>query len=74
MPFTIQVTAVFDEFATIAVNVTRWLTGKLAEPGATVTITLLTIVAIAVTDCGGFVSLLARSVTGFVRGILEGAV
>jgi hypothetical protein len=55
MPFTVHTTAGSEEFATIAVNVTRWFTGTRAKLGVTVTITLLTTVTLAVADCGGLV-------------------
>jgi hypothetical protein len=55
MPSTAHVTAGFEEFVTVAVNVARWFSGTLAEFGVTVTITLLTIVTLAVADCGGLV-------------------
>lgn len=55
MPFTAHVTAGFEEFATVAVNVARWFSGTLAEFGATVTVTLLTIVTLDVADCARLV-------------------
>jgi hypothetical protein len=49
IPFTNQVTAVFDVLATVGVSVTRWLMATDVAEGATVTLTLLTIVTAAET-------------------------
>jgi hypothetical protein len=46
-PFTDQVTAVFEVLATAGVSVTRWLIATEVADGATVTLTLLTIVTAA---------------------------
>lgn len=43
-PLTVQVTAVFDVPATVGVNVVRWVIATDTPGGATVTLTVLTIV------------------------------
>lgn len=74
IPLTPQLTAVFDEFRTLAMKLARVETGTLAEPGETVTKTMLTIVTVAEAVCGGLVWLVAWIVTGFAAGTLAGAV
>jgi hypothetical protein len=48
-PFTDHVTAVFELLATVGVRVTRWLMATDVAEGATVTLTVLTIVTVAET-------------------------
>jgi hypothetical protein len=73
IPFTVQLTAVFVAFATMALNAARWPTETLAELGVTVTEIFALIVTVAVADCDGFDWLAARIVTGFDGGRLFGA-
>ena len=44
IPFTVQATAVFGELVTVGVKVVRWVIATEVADGATVTLTVLTIV------------------------------
>ena len=75
-PLTVHVTLVSAEFATVAVNVCRWLGDNVALPGATVTLTPLVIVTVAAALEAPPVTALAVAwmVTGFASGKSAGAV
>jgi hypothetical protein len=71
IPLTDHVTAVFDVPVTVGVSVVRWVIATDTAEGATVTLTVLTIVTVADTVAAPAT---AWMVTGLVEGKLVGAV
>jgi hypothetical protein len=76
IPFTDQVTVASDVLATIAAKDIRWPVATVAVGGATFTVTLLVMVAVAASVLAPLVTELAVAwiVTGFVAGRPAGAV
>ncbi|MGH9775747.1 MAG: hypothetical protein ACRD50_12455 [Candidatus Acidiferrales bacterium] len=70
---TVQKTSWLEVLETVAVNVTRWFSGAVAEGGETLTVIAAVTVTEALPDFDESMALVAVKVTGLVEGKEAGA-